>query len=180
MVNQFERAFEIVVGLEGGYVNDPRDPGGETNWGISKRSYPALDIPSLTREQAKSIYKSDYWDKIDGDSRPWGPALVMFDCAVNQGVAFALRAASIAGSIESPDFEESVTTQRLQRYAANPNYGTYGKGWTKRALKTFRLSLSSGETQAVKAEAGSTPTTSTTTTPLSGVLAGLLKRLNVS
>ncbi len=42
---------------EGGYTNDPRDPGGETNWGISKRAYPNLDIKNLAMEEAKRIYK---------------------------------------------------------------------------------------------------------------------------
>ncbi|WP_425526518.1 glycosyl hydrolase 108 family protein [Xanthomonas oryzae] len=46
---------------EGGYVNDPRDPGGETQWGISKRAYPELNIRALTRDQAIEIYRRDYW-----------------------------------------------------------------------------------------------------------------------
>ena len=46
-----------------GYVNDPKDPGGETNYGISKRAYPDVDIKNLTEDGAKDIYKRDYWDK---------------------------------------------------------------------------------------------------------------------
>ena len=46
----FEAAVDRVLGHEGGYVNHPNDPGGETNWGISKRSYPNVDIKALTRE----------------------------------------------------------------------------------------------------------------------------------
>jgi len=57
----FEIAFRDVIGLEGGYVNDPDDPGGETKYGISKRSYPHLDIANLTLVDAKKIYHVDFW-----------------------------------------------------------------------------------------------------------------------
>jgi lysozyme family protein len=62
-VDTFERAVEVVLKHEGGYVNDPDDPGGETKFGISKRSYPDLDIRNLTEEQARAIYRKDWWDE---------------------------------------------------------------------------------------------------------------------
>lgn len=57
----FDKAFEILMQNEGGYVNNPYDAGGETNYGISKQSYPNLDIKNLTLTKAKSIYYKDYW-----------------------------------------------------------------------------------------------------------------------
>ena len=63
----FDQCFEKVIGFEGGYTLDPKDPGGETNWGISKRAYPSIDIKNLTREGAKEIYKRDYWDRAQCD-----------------------------------------------------------------------------------------------------------------
>lgn len=60
---KFEKAVKFVIQNEGGYVNDPTDPGGETNMGISKRSYPNLNIKKLTLEDAKKIYYCDYWNK---------------------------------------------------------------------------------------------------------------------
>lgn len=60
---KFERAFSCVLQNEGVYVNDPSDSGGETKYGISKRSYPNLDIKNLTLEEAKKIYFCDYWLK---------------------------------------------------------------------------------------------------------------------
>lgn len=57
----FDTAIEYVLQNEGGYVNDPADPGGETNFGISKRSYPNVDIRNLTRDGAKAIYLRDFW-----------------------------------------------------------------------------------------------------------------------
>lgn len=82
----FAQCFSIVVGIEGGYVNDPKDPGGETKYGISKRAYPNLNIASLTLAQAESIYFTDYWSKSQCDRLPPAVALCVFDCAVNCGV----------------------------------------------------------------------------------------------
>lgn len=52
-MSDFDKAFEIVIGHEGGYVNNPKDPGGETKYGISKRTYPNEDIRGMTLERAK-------------------------------------------------------------------------------------------------------------------------------
>src|ERR1044072_8557468 len=92
MTPAFKSAVEIILAHEGGYSFDPRDPGGETNFGISKRQYPNLNIKDLTRERAKAIYFSDYWNKVRGDSLPFGVALVAFDYAVNAGVSTAIKA----------------------------------------------------------------------------------------
>ena len=59
-MEHFSEIIPIVLRHEGGYVNDPLDKGGETNYGISKRSYPHLDIHSLTLADAKTIYKRDF------------------------------------------------------------------------------------------------------------------------
>ena len=58
----FAKAIEYVLANEGGYVNNPADPGGETNFGISKRQYPLLNIKDLTRDEAIAIYERDYWN----------------------------------------------------------------------------------------------------------------------
>ena len=89
---RFEEAIEIILQHEGvgidpenptGYVNDPDDPGGETHFGITKRSYPSLAIGNLTRDEAIEIYKNDYWlkynyDQIQNDTL----AFMLFDQAV--------------------------------------------------------------------------------------------------
>ncbi len=84
----FEQAFQITLGHEGNYVNDPDDPGGETKYGVSKRSYPDVDIASLTIEQAKAIYKKDYWEKQSCHLMEDWPdvAIEIFDTSVNMGV----------------------------------------------------------------------------------------------
>lgn len=88
----FMRLCPYVLKLEGGYVNNPKDKGGETKFGISKKSYPNLDIKNLTEEQAREIYYRNYWlaskaNKI-ADLRL---ALIHFDAAVQSGVSQSLR-----------------------------------------------------------------------------------------
>lgn len=86
-----KEAIGIIIELEGGYVNDPRDPGGETKYGISKRAFPELDIKSLTVEQATDIYKKLYWDAVKGDQLPYPLNLLVFDFAVNSGPVRAIK-----------------------------------------------------------------------------------------
>ncbi len=87
----FEEALAFVLSHEGGYVRDPRDPGGETKYGISRRSYPGLDIANLTREQAAMIYRCDFWDGPGISRLPRELALPVFDAAVNAGSQPAVR-----------------------------------------------------------------------------------------
>ena len=64
----FEIAFDNLIKDEGIYSNDSYDPGGETKYGISHRSYPEIDIQSLTLQEAKDIYKKDFWDSLKLDN----------------------------------------------------------------------------------------------------------------
>ena len=75
----FDQAFETLIGHEGGYVNDPRDPGGETKYGITKRQYPGEDIPNMTLVRAKDIYQRDYWWKAGCDLVPDEVKFDLFD-----------------------------------------------------------------------------------------------------
>jgi lysozyme family protein len=89
---KFLKAFKYVMFYEVGYVNDPIDPGGETKHGISKRSYPNLNIKDLTHEQAKQIYFVDFWSKakceqIENDD----VAVKFFDSCVNVGISQAVK-----------------------------------------------------------------------------------------
>lgn len=91
MKENFDRCFELLLKDEGGYVNDPVDPGGETNMGISKKAYPSEDIRGMTKDRAKMIYKRDYWSPIRGDDLPLGLDYAVFDAAVNSGVPRSTR-----------------------------------------------------------------------------------------
>ena len=88
----FSPAVNKILAYEGGYVNDPNDYGGETNFGISKRSYPDLDIKKLTREDAMEIYRRDYWSRFQGDRiANQGVAEELLDSAVNMGWSRAVK-----------------------------------------------------------------------------------------
>jgi lysozyme family protein len=87
----FDEIIEIVLEHEGGYVNDPKDPGGETKYGIAKRSNPDVDIKNLTIEQAKEIYKSKYWDKNKVEKLPEQLRHIYFDMCVNMGKSRAVK-----------------------------------------------------------------------------------------
>lgn len=92
MTRNFKKAFAELIGIEGGYVNDPTDRGGETKFGISKRSYPNIDIKNLTLEQAQDIYYRDFWRELGLDAIMEYPvALELFDTAVNMGQGVAAR-----------------------------------------------------------------------------------------
>jgi lysozyme family protein len=93
MNSDWEVAIEFVLRMEGGETveNNPNDPGGETKFGISKKAYPNLDIANLTREDAKEIYKKDYWETCRCDELPTPLAIAVFDTAVNQGTGKARR-----------------------------------------------------------------------------------------
>ena len=86
------QAIDRILQEEGGYVCNPTDKGGETNYGISKRWYPNLDIKNLTVTQASNIYYQEYWLKNHCHQLPQMIALMLFDIAINQGGSFARKA----------------------------------------------------------------------------------------
>ena len=100
-MNGFPDALEVILQAEGGYVSDPKDPGGETNLGITWPTLrlaisrglvdPAATIKALTHAQASAIYQSQYWDTVCGDALPYPVALVLFDGAVNHGPGIAVK-----------------------------------------------------------------------------------------
>lgn len=79
----FDTAIEIVFKMEGGYVNDADDDGGETKFGISKAAFPHVNIKDLTREGAKELYLKHYWIKYKCERLPWPVSAYLFDCVVN-------------------------------------------------------------------------------------------------
>lgn len=154
---KFNELVEIVLGHEGGYVNHPHDPGGETKFGISKRSYPHLDILNLTRDEAKAIYRKDYWEAAKVDQVPDTIKLIYFDCAVNQGIDTAIKCLQRAVGVkpdgvfghatrsfmENTGSVELLTAFALERheaYAKSPKWEYFGKGWSRRLLEILLLS----------------------------------------
>lgn len=159
----FARAHAIVATHEGGFQADPRDPGnwsgggigkGEcrgTNWGISARAYPDVDIRALTREQAAALYKRDYWDKVRGDDLPPALALLVYDAAVNCGPGRAARWLQQALGATQDGVIGPLTLGAVERFAGRgadlcaeymklrwlfhiglPTWRTFGRGWAAR------------------------------------------------
>lgn len=87
----FTAAIDFTLPDEGGYVDNPKDAGGPTAWGISQRVYPFLDIKHLTRDQAVAIYYRDYWLGWGFDRLPASISSKIFDLAILMGEREAVR-----------------------------------------------------------------------------------------
>jgi lysozyme family protein len=131
MDNNFERAMDFVLKWEGGYVNDPNDPGGETNFGISKRANPDVDIKNLTRDQAITIYRKRYWDAM-GCGKIANPLdIVVMDTGVNLGTGKALEFLGITHDVEA------YLLLRISHYAGLRIAKLYIFGWTRRVISLW-------------------------------------------
>lgn len=155
--------IDFILRHEGGYVDDPDDPGGETKFGISKRSYPDLDIKSLTKQQATEIYERDFYNRVRGDDLPVWLALMVTDFAVNAGIKTAVailqrlvgetddgimgkKTIAACKSKASRALRQSYTTSRESYYdalvARKPVMKRFINGWKMRtkdcdSLATF-------------------------------------------
>jgi len=158
MDEKFNKAVEKLLELEGGYVNDPADPGGETKFGICKRSYPDLNIAELTRDEAIAIYYRDWWDKYGYGKIEYDPlAEKVFELAVNMGPrkahGFLQAAVLLSGGkhikpdgIIGPKTLDAVNSHKCERYLlarfrllaikhyVNLNNPRFLAGWVKRVL----------------------------------------------
>jgi lysozyme family protein len=150
----FDEAFEKLIGHEGGYVDNRLDPGGETKFGISKRSYPGEDIPNLTLERAKEIYARDYWGPAGCDAVPDAAKLQLFDMAVNSGPKTAVQTLQRAIGATPDGVLGPLTLQALQsmppaRFVARfngarlaymaelPTWPAFSRGWARRIAKNL-------------------------------------------
>ena len=148
-MSYYDECFVRLMGNEGGYSNNPKDPGGETNWGISKRSYPEMDIKNLTQDAAKAIYKRDFWDKCRCDELYAVLAFALFDCAVNSGCGQAVKLLQQTIGVDDDGVFGRVTMRcvndedatllaakylgsRLQFMTNLRPWDTFSKGWALR------------------------------------------------
>lgn len=131
-MTNFQNAIKFTLRWEGGYVNNPADPGGETNYGIAKSSHPDVDIRNLTLAQAMEIYKEEYWDAYQLEDVNSPLCIVLFDMFVNHrpDVVRRLR-------IESGDDWMKLIQKRKDFYglivSKNPKMQQFLKGWLNRA-----------------------------------------------
>ena len=155
-MDNFETAVMLILKLEGGHHIDKNDPGGETNFGISHRSYPDVDIKGLTEAGAKAIYRRDWWDKYGYGQLPGPIGVLLFSLSVNMGpiTAHGLLARALSDlrlpvqgdgtfgpvTIKSAnDYQYPDVVVGLLRGGAIERYRRLGKstflaGWVRRAM----------------------------------------------
>jgi lysozyme family protein len=152
-VSNFDIVIKRTLGSEGGYVNNPYDPGGETNWGVTKNVARANgytgSMSSMQRSDAIPIYKAAYWDKVLGDKMPMAIAFNVFDAAVNHGIYQASKFLQTALGVVAdgnigPATLAAANTQnpltviirfnqsRIMFYAGLSTFDTFGRGWARR------------------------------------------------
>lgn len=157
----FTRALPVLLEMEGGYVNHPRDPGGRTNLGVTQRVWEdwigrkatEAEMRALTVSDVAPLYRFRYWDAVRGDSLPAGVALSVFDFGVNAGPKRAIRYLQIAAGA-FPDGKigpqtlgkvaeflaregeagliRAYANQRRSYYRQLGTFGTFGRGWLNR------------------------------------------------
>lgn len=173
-------ALAEILRHEGGYVDHPSDPGGATNMGITRKTLsrwrrinpwwqlPKSEVKSLSRTEAKAIYKALYWDRIGANKLPSGIDVAIFDFAVNSGPNRAVKvlqrvlgvaADGIVGPItlaaldgfasrsRISEIVKMVGRQRMSFLQRLHTFSVFGKGWTRRVEAVERHALELARTQ---------------------------------
>lgn len=163
----FNTAFQRLIGHEGGYSTDRKDPGNwtggkvgvgilkGTKYGIAANTYPNLDIKNLTISQAKDIYKRDWWDKLGADLLHPSIVYQLWDFAINAGKSRAVKelqhvagviddgiigpkTIAAVGAMDHNDVLLKLNAERLKFYTSLKTWPTYGKGWTNRVADNLK------------------------------------------
>jgi lysozyme family protein len=157
LIDNFEHSLDLVLKSEGGYVDNPKDPGGVTNLGVTattwanwtKHMVTEKIMRSLTKEDVEPLYKRKYWDACNCDDIPVGLDYLVFDFAVNAGPgrsakllqrALGLPEDGIIGAqtIQSIDISDKndlisrFSNVKISYYESLPTFETFGKGWVAR------------------------------------------------
>jgi len=171
MQANYQKCLETILHHEGGYVNHPKDPGGETNLGVTKRVYEAWvmendlsqkDMKDLLVEDVAPIYKNNYWDRVKGDQLPNGLDLCVFDFGVNAGTGRAAKylqtmigtvadggigpntLKALGNYVEENGLEQTIKNYqeaRQEYYESLSTFETFGRGWTRRVDETTQLAV---------------------------------------
>ncbi len=140
MKSNFNDCLNRLLKDEGGYTNNPPDPGGPTNFGITlvdyqkyiKRSGTADDVRRMDVNDAKRIYKSKYWDALDCDSLSSGVDYTVFDYGVNSGLGRPRKALQRFKNLSGAQLIDAINNERLSFLRSLGTFSVFGKGWTKR------------------------------------------------
>jgi lysozyme family protein len=162
MIENFEQCLEMLLHHEGGFVNHPKDPGGITNLGVTKKVYEEFlgrevteqEMRDLTPEDVAPLYKRNYWDRLKCDDLPSGVDWCAFDWGVNSGTGRSAKAlqtcigATADGAIgpatlkKLSEFDpKEIVMQMFEArqafYEGLSTFDTFGKGWTRRNSETL-------------------------------------------
>lgn len=161
----FEEAFDRLMAHEGGYVNHPNDPGGETRWGVTKNVARAYgyegDMRSFPKEKAREIAYRDYWLACGADKYDASIGYQVFDAAYNHGIKNAVRFLQRAAGAQDdgiigpltiaavnkksvPEILMGFNAQRLQFYTGLSTWSAFGKGWARRIAANLQHAASDG------------------------------------
>jgi len=157
MNSNWQKSFELMLKSEGGYVNNPADPGGMTNLGVTKatwenwvgRASDEAEMRSLTPEKVEPLYKKKYWDAVRGDELPAGISYLLFDFAVNAGVGRSIKTLQSAigvtsdggfgpmtmaavQAIDPKELIERFSQAKEDFYRSLQTFATFGRGWLNR------------------------------------------------
>jgi lysozyme family protein len=160
MKENYNEALKAILKHEGGFVNHPRDPGGMTNLGVTKKvweewvKHPVDEkaMRELTPELVSPMYKKKYWDAVKGDELPDGLDYLMFDFAINAGPGRAIKTMQKAigttpdGAIGPKTMQslkemnpaqliEKFSVEKESFYRSLPTFQTFGKGWLRRVAE---------------------------------------------
>ena len=167
MKASFETCLPLLLAHEGGYTNDPRDPGGPTNFGVTifdyqkyvKRDATAADVRTMTVEDAKRIYRTRYWDAQRCDELPAGVDYAVFDYGVNSGIGRSgkvlRRVLGLSGKTSLIDDHvvssartantrtliAEISAERLRFLQSLRTWRTFGNGWARRVADVQATAL---------------------------------------
>jgi lysozyme family protein len=157
MLSDWQKSFELMLKSEGGYVNNPADPGGMTNLGVTKatwenwvgRASDEAEMRGLTPEKVEPLYKKKYWDAVRGDELPTGISYLCFDFAVNAGAGRSIKTLQTAvgvtpdggfgpmtmaavQAVDPVELIERFSQAKEDFYRSLTTFATFGKGWLNR------------------------------------------------
>jgi lysozyme family protein len=160
MKENFDEALKAILKHEGGFVNHPRDPGGMTNLGVTKKVWEAWvgkvvdesEMRALTPATVAPMYRKNYWDAVKADELPAGLDYLMFDFAINAGANRAIKTmqkaigtnpdgiigAKTLGALKNSDQKDLISKFSIEKelfYKALPTFATFGKGWMRRVAE---------------------------------------------
>ena len=166
MRSNFEECMARLLHHEGGYVDHPDDPGGETNLGVTRAVYEQYagrqvmdgEMEGLTHDDVYPIYRENYWDRVRGDDLPSGVDWAVFDWGVNSGTSRAAKALQriigveqdggigpmtlqAVASIEPVDIVDQMHYMREGFYRSLSTFDTFGRGWLRRNDETKEQAL---------------------------------------